>query len=102
MKSKNTDIEQIKSTLIWLKNGGFSCQKESLDKDYGQHVNNCITAVQRLIAKSPDESNLYVQGYDGQKEYHCPICGMYLSDSMTGEYPNFCDECGQKISWSGK
>lgn len=32
------------------------------------------------------------------KSDHCPRCGLIIYGR--GDFPNYCDECGQKLDWS--
>lgn len=54
-------------------------------------------ALDKAIPKKPKQSDKVMI------DYICPVCGYPVGwvDALAGETPNYCQECGQKIDWSG-
>ena len=70
--------------------------------DYIEEIETAIEALEKQIPKKPkahiiDVDKLKIGNANwckGTTAYHCPNCNNFISRTY-----NFCDNCGQKISW---
>lgn len=101
--------------------------QQNIDMPFGSNISReeselAVWALEKQIPMKPilknGESGSFVDYEDGHGEYKvtkwqdwvCPICGWFVGQrynrsqnhSHDQRKCNYCNECGQKIDWSGK
>lgn len=68
------------------------------------YLDDAVSIAFKALEKQIPKKIIHFQYDDGRINYGCPICKRKIISKIddkwcAGEFQNFCDRCGQKLSW---